>query len=243
MAEASGASRAEVMAVAIARRLRDGETIAVGSVSPIPASACLLAKRSHAPSARLILLGSRAHFPFNGGVQEFYNFAVRGRLDVFFASGAQIDQHGNFNLSVIGDYEKPTVRLPGGRANGILAFVAKRLILFRTEHSRRVFVPKVDFVTAPGTAPEGVYRLGGLHAVVTDLCVFEFDRGRGRLELGSVHPGVSLADVEAKTAFPLHAPIPVPETATPTDAELTLLRGAVREELQTFYPEFVKQQS
>ena len=141
MGEAAGASRAEVMAVAIARRLRDGETIAVGSVSPIPASACLLAKRLHAPSARLILLGSRAHFPFNGGVQEFYNFAVRGRLDVFFASGAQIDQYGNFNLSVIGDYDKPKVRLPGGRANGILAFVAKRLILFRTEHSRRVFVP------------------------------------------------------------------------------------------------------
>ena len=237
------ASRAEVMAVAIARRLRDGETIAVGSVSPIPASACLLAKRSHAPSARLILLGSRAHFPFNGGVQEFYNFAVRGRLDVFFASGAQIDQHGNFNLSVIGEYDKPKVRLPGGRANGILAFVARRLILFRTEHSRRVFVPKVDFVTAPGTSPEGVYRLGGLHAVVTDLCVFEFDRGRGRLELGSVHPGVSLADVEAKTGFPLHAPTPVPATAIPTDTELALLRGPVREELQVFYPEFVKQQS
>jgi len=74
-------TRAEVMAVAIARRLRDGETIAVGSVSPIPAGACLLAKRLHAPGARLILLGSRAHFPFNGGVQEFYNYAVRGRLE------------------------------------------------------------------------------------------------------------------------------------------------------------------
>jgi glutaconate CoA-transferase subunit B len=231
------------MAVAIARRLRDGETIAVGSVSPIPASACLLAKRSHAPSARLILLGSRAHFPFNGGVQEFYNFAVRGRLDVFFASGAQIDQHGNFNLSVIGDYDRPTVRLPGGRANGILAFVAKRLILFRTEHSRRVFVPKVDFITAPGTPPEGAYRLGGLHAVVTDLCVFEFPRERGRLELGSVHPGVSVADVQAKTGFPIHAPSPPPETALPTAEELDLLRGVVREELGAFYPEFVKQQS
>jgi glutaconate CoA-transferase subunit B len=229
--------------VAIARRLRDGETIAVGSVSPIPASACLLAKRRHAPAARLILLGSRAHFPFNGGVQEFYNFAVRGRLDVFFASGAQIDQHGNFNLSVIGDYDRPTVRLPGGRANGILAFVAKRLILFRTEHSRRVFVPKVDFITAPGTPPEGAYRLGGLHAVVTDLCVFEFPRERGRLELGSVHPGVSVADVQAKTGFPIHAPSPPPETALPTAEELDLLRGVVREELGAFYPEFVKQQS
>ena len=243
MGESPGASRAEVMAVAIARRLRDGETIAVGSVSPIPASACLLAKRSHAPSARLILLGSRAHFPFNGGVQEFYNFAVRGRLDVFFASGAQIDQHGNFNLSVIGEYEHPTVRLPGGRANGILAFVAKRLILFRTEHSRRVFVPKVDFVTAPGVPPEGAYRLGGLHAVVTDLCVFEFPRERGRLELASVHPGVTLAEVEAKTGFALHAPSPAPETAGPTEDELALLRGPVRDELGVFYPEFVKQQS
>ena len=231
------------MAVAIARRLRDGETIAVGSVSPIPASACLLAKRLHAPSARLILLGSRAHFPFNGGVQEFYNFAVRGRLDVFFASGAQIDQHGNFNLSVIGEYEHPKVRLPGGRANGILAFVARRLILFRTEHSRRVFVPKVDFVTAPGTPPKGAYRLGGLHAVVTDLCVFEFPRERGRLELSSVHPGVTVGDVEAKTGFPIHASSPVRETAVPSGEELELLRGPVSEELGAFYPEFVKQQS
>jgi glutaconate CoA-transferase, subunit B len=79
--------------------------------------------------------------------------------------------------------------------------------------------------------------------VVTDLCVFEFDRDRGRLELGTVHPGVSVADVEAKTGFPLHAPSPVPETALPTAEELDLLRGAVREELGAFYPEFVKQQS
>ena len=107
---------AEIMAVAIARLLRDGETIAVGSVSPIPASACLLAQQRQAPHARLILLGSAEHFPFDGGMQEFYNFAVRGRLDVFFASGAQIDERGNFNLSVIGDAQRPTVRLPGGRA-------------------------------------------------------------------------------------------------------------------------------
>ena len=115
----------ELMAVTIARRLRDRETIAVGAVSPIPASACLLATETHAPRARLILLGSRQHFPFNGGMQELYNFAMRGKLDVFFGSGAQIDQHGNFNLNVIGDPARPTVRLPGGRAQGILPFVVK----------------------------------------------------------------------------------------------------------------------
>ena len=106
-----------------------------------------------------------------------------------------------------------------------------------------MFVPKVDFVTAPGVPPDGAYRLGGLHAVVTDLCVFDFPRERGRLELTSVHPGVTLAEVEAKTGFPVHAPSPVAETAGPTDEELALLRGPVREELGAFYPEFVKQQS
>jgi glutaconate CoA-transferase subunit B len=237
------ATTAEVMAVAIARRLRDGETIAVGSVSPIPASACLLAKRRHAPRARLILLGSRDHFPFEGGLQEFYNFAVRGKLDVFFASGAQIDQHGNVNLSVIGDYDRPRVRLPGGRANGILYFVARRVILFRTEHSRRVFVPRVDFVTAPGSTPESVYRLGGLSAVVTDLAVLDFPPARRRLELASLHPGVTLEEVEARTGFPLHAPDPVPRTPVPTPEELALLRTSVREELATVYPQFVEQQA
>jgi glutaconate CoA-transferase, subunit B len=239
----AGHTPAELMAVAIARRLRDGETIAVGSVSPIPASACLLAKKLHAPHARLILLGSGDHFPFNGGVQEFYNFAVRGKLDVFFASGAQIDQHGNFNLNVIGDYARPTVRLPGGRANGVLYFVAKRVILFRTEHSRRVFVPQVDFVTAPGSTPANVYRLGGLSDVITDLATLAFHPERRRLELATVHPGIALEEVEARTGFPLHPPTPLPTTPAPSAEELALLRTTVRDELEMFYPEFVRQQS
>jgi glutaconate CoA-transferase, subunit B len=233
----------ELMAVAIARRLGDGETIAVGSVSPIPASACLLAKRLHAPRARLILLGSDDHFPFNGGVQEFYNFAMRGNLDVFFASGAQIDQHGNFNLNVIGDYAHPTVRLPGGRANGVLYFVARRVILFRTEHSRRVFVPQVDFVTAPGSTPANVYRLGGLSDVITDLATLAFHPQRRRLELDTVHPGITLEAVQARTGFPLHASGPMAVTPSPTDQELALLRTVVRDELVRFYPEFVRQQA
>jgi glutaconate CoA-transferase subunit B len=233
---------AELMAIAFARRLNDGETIAVGAVSPIPASACLLARATHAPNARLILLGNADRFPFNGGMQEFYNFALRGKIDVFFGSGAQIDQHGNFNLNVIGDYARPTVRLPGGRAQGALPFVVKRFYLFRTDHSRRVFVPRVDFITAPGTSPPEVYRPGGLAAVVTDLCVLELSKARRRLELASLHPGVSLDDVQGKTGFPLHVPTPVPTTPAPTEHELELLRGPILEELEAFYPEFVRAQ-
>ncbi len=232
----------EVMAVAIARRLRDGETIAVGSVSPIPALACLLARATHAPGARLILLGDPERFPFEGGMQEFYNFALRGRIDVFFGSGAQIDEHGNFNLSAIGDYARPAVRLPGGRAQGALPFVVRRFYLFRTEHSRRVFVPRVDFVTAPGTPPPHVYHRGGLAAVFTDLCVFDFTAERGRLELASLHPGVTLAEVQAKTGFPVHAPASIPSSPAPTRAELALLRGGLRDELAGFYPEYVRAQ-
>lgn len=239
----AGVTIAEQMAVAIAREMRDGETVAVGAVSPIPASGCLLARRMHAPRMRLLMVGSGEHFPFNGGMQEFYNFAMRGRLDVFFASGAQIDQHGNFNLSLIGDWAKPTVRLPGGRANGVLPFVARRVILFRTDHGRRVFVPRVDFVTAPGLAPEGVYRLGGLHQVVTDLCVFAFDAGARRLRVASVHPGVTLDEVAARTGFPLDAPSPAPVTPPPTSEELALLRTVVRDELAEVYPQFVGRQA
>lgn len=243
-ATAAGAvTAAEAMAVAIAGRLHDGETIAVGSVSPIPALACLLARATHAPEARLILLGDPERFPFNGGMQEFYNFALRGKLDVFFGSGAQIDEHGNFNLSVIGDYAKPKARLPGGRAQGVLPFVVKRFYLFRTGHSRRVFVPQVDFVTAPGMPPAHVYHLGGLAAVFTDLCVLELSRERGRLELASLHPGVTLDEVRAKTGFPLHAPSPVPSSPVPTARELELLRGTIREELERFYPEYVRLQT
>lgn len=236
------ASAAEVMAVTIARRLVDGETVAVGSVSPIPASACLLARATHAPSGRLILLGNADRFPFNGGMQEFYNFAMRGKIDVFFGSGAQIDEHGNFNLSVVGEYAKPKVRLPGGRAQGALPFVVRRFFLFHTDHSRRVFVPRVDFITAPGTSPSNVYRLGGLAAVITDLCAFDFSRERGRLELASLHPGVTLEDVQARTGFPLHASPAVAPSPSPTPHELELLRGSVREELENFYPEYVRAQ-
>jgi glutaconate CoA-transferase subunit B len=215
--------------------------VAVGSVSPIPASACLLARRTHAPAARLILLGNPERFPFDGGMQEFYNFALRGRIDVFFASGAQIDQHGNFNLSAIGDPTHPRVRLPGGRAQGVLPFVVRRLIVFRTDHSRRVFVPRVDFVTSPGSTPRGVYRLGGLTSVITDLATLAFHPERRRLELASLHPGVPLEVVEERTGFPLHPPHPVPTTPPPSAEELALLRGPVREELAAYYPEFVRE--
>ena len=112
----------------------------------------------------------------------------------------------------------PTRRRPcGGPAPGAayLYFLVPRVILFREEHSRRVLVPRVDFVSAPGTSAEDVHRPGGPHALVTGLCAFSFDRARRRFRLTSVHPGHSVDEVRANTGFAFDAPDDVPQTPSP----------------------------
>lgn len=230
----------ELMAAVIAREVRDRETAAVGVNSPIPAAACLLAKESHAPHATLFIWGSQEHFPFPQS-KEFFYLAQRGELDLFFLSGGQIDQAGNINLHVIGDYAAPRVRFPGGMGSAMLYFMAKRVILFRSEHSRRVLVPRVDFVTSPGSSAPCVQRLGGPEKLVTPLAVLNFNKREGCFELESVHPGVTLAQVQENTGFTLKAPQPVPVTPPPTPEELGLLRTAVREKLARIYPVFARQ--
>jgi glutaconate CoA-transferase subunit B len=227
-----------MMAVAIAREVRDGERVATGANSPIPASGCLLAQHLHAPATRVIILGSNTHYPFTSG-KEFFDFAQRGLLDLFFLGGIQIDGSANINLHVLGDYYRPERRFPGAFGSGVLYYVAKRVILFRAEHSRRVFVPRVDFITASGHTPDYPQRSGGPSKVVTPLAVLDFNSSRGRLELESIHPGFSLVEVQERTGFDLHAPTPVPSTAPPSAEELRLLRGPVREVLRGVYPAFV----
>ena len=98
-------------------------------------------------------------------------------------------------------------------------FVVPRVILFRLEHSRRTLVRRVDFISAPGTSPENVYRPGGPIALVTPLCLFAFDGERRRFRLESVHPGHDVDEVAANTGFEFDAPAQVPTTAPPTTSE------------------------
>lgn len=234
------------MITAIAAMLEGLGHVAVGARSPIPGSAAHLAsaravRAGGAARLRVSILGSRKHSSFTDGARELFDCAGQGRIDAFFLSGGQIDGQANINLVGIGDiasYPRAEARFPGSFGSAYLYFVVPRVILFHTEHSPRVLVPKVDFISAPGVSPPEVYRPGGPHALVTSLCVFRFDRTRARFTLASTHPGVSAADVRAATGFDYDEPAVVPTTPAPDAESLALLRGEVAHTIADTYPAF-----
>src|SRR5262249_32085893 len=116
--------------------------------------------------------------------------------------------------------------------------VVPRVILFRTEHSRRTLVDRVDFISAPGTSPANVYRTGGPVALITNRCLFAFDRARKGFSLTSVHPGHTVEEVIENTGFAFARPADVPLTPPPSAQTLHLMRGAVARELAEVYPQF-----
>ena len=203
-------SPADIMVCVMARLIHDKETVFHGVSSHMPLVAVLLAKQLHAPDAvhlnipggvnpqdlkiqdcssacGALCVGCESIFP----LQDVFDFSMRGRLDVAFLSGIQFDVHGNVNASVIGNYDKPKVRMPGGAGSAVLIPTAKRALLWRTKHDVRTFVEKVDFITTRGN----------IDRIVTPFCVFQFDRDRLKLE--SVHPFVTFETVQENTGFEL----------------------------------------
>src|SRR6188768_1624622 len=177
----------ELLADVIARLIGDVRHVAVGNASPIPATAALLARERGKGRPYVSLLQSRKHNFFTDGGRELFDCAGQGRIDAFFLSGGQIDGQGNVNLVAVGDYAEPKVRFPGSFGSAYLYYVVPRVILFRLEHSRRTLVPRVDFISAPGTSAANVHRTGGPIALVTNRCVFSFDKAKQRFRLDSVH--------------------------------------------------------
>ena len=232
------ATREEFLACVLARMIAGLANVAVGVDSPIPATAALAVQAESGGRTRASILGSRRHDPLSDGGSELHDRAAQGRIDAFFLGGGQIDGMGNINLVGAGPYRAPETRFPGSYGSAFLYFLIPRVILFRGEHSRRVLVEAVDFISAPGASPPEVHRTGGPHALVTGLCVFVFDRGRARFRLQSLHPGVGLADVKDKTGFGFDAPAEIPHTPPPEPARLALIRGPVRDQLAEVYPEF-----
>jgi glutaconate CoA-transferase subunit B len=235
-------STPEIMIGAIASMLEGLRHVAVGASSPIPGSAALLARALSGGRMRVSLLGSEQHNPFTDGGKELFDCAAQGRIDAFFLSGGQIDGRGNINLVGLGEHSRPKVRFPGSFGSAYLYHIIPRVILFREEHSPRTLVEKVDFVSAAGSSPEGEFRPGGPHALVTGLCLFDYDKARGGFRLASTHPGVTAADVRAATGFEFEQPAQVPVTPPPTAETLVLLRSRVASEVAETYPGFAKAQ-
>jgi glutaconate CoA-transferase, subunit B len=229
----------ELLADVIARLIGDVRHVAVGNASPIPATAALLARERGGGRPYVSLLQSRKHNFFTDGARELFDCAGQGRIDVFFLSGGQIDGQGNVNLVSTGDYEHPKVRFPGSFGSAYLYYVVPKVILFRTEHSRRTLVPKVDFISAPGASETNVYRPGGPIALVTNRCLFNFVNGH--FVLASVHPGHMVEEVVANTGFDFEVPANVPQTQAPSSETLKLMREVVAPQLAEIYPQFAAQ--
>jgi len=228
----------ELLADVVAGLIGDARHVAIGASSPIPAAAALLARERGGGRPYVSLLGSRRQSFFTDGGRELFDCAGQGRIDVFFLSGGQIDGEGNINLVNIGDYARPKVRFPGSFGSAYLYYVVPKVILFRLEHSRRTLVDKVDFISAPGTSADNVYRPGGPIALITNRCLFTFDRKRRRFAIASVHPGHTVAEVVENTGFDFDRPREVPVTPAPSPETLRILRSAVAPQLVEVYPQF-----
>ncbi len=241
-------TREELMAVAASKEIHDGEVAIIGTGLPMIAS--YLAKRTHAPTVTLFFeSGIIDAFPreLATGVGDFrlmsncikaaglyyaLSLLQGGRVDLGFLGAAEIDGYGNINSTVIGDYIKPKVRLPGSGGANDIASLAKRVVIIAA-HTKRKFSEKCQYITTPGylDGPGGRERAGlrgkGPVRVVTNLAVMGFDGETKRMKVESLHPGVSLDDVRENTGFDLLVAEPVAETPAPTPEQLRLLREEI----------------
>jgi glutaconate CoA-transferase subunit B len=229
----------EILIDAIADLLTGLSHVTVGASSPIPAAAAFLTNHRSPKQARVSVLGSEKNF-FNDGAGELFDLAGQGRIDAFFLSGGQIDGGANINLVAVGNYTRPKARFPGSFGSGHMYYIVPRVILFRWEHTPRTLVETVDFISAAGSSPANIYRPGGPHALITNLCLFDFCKSRARFRLKSVHPGHTVEEVRDQTGFDFDMPsgavtlTPIPDTAT-----LEMIRGPVAQRLAEVYPAFV----
>jgi glutaconate CoA-transferase subunit B len=238
----------EMMAIAAGRLVEDGALIFAGT--GLSMLAAVVAKRIHAPSATIffetggidpaleelpLAVGDprvMSGASLNSGLIEAFSFLAHRRLNTLALLGAaQIDRHGNLNSTAIGDYRRPTCRLPGSGGACDAASLAAAVIVFM-QHEKRRFVSRLDYLTSPGWLTGGNSRAragyvrGGPRAVVTDLGVLRFDATSREMYLAETYPGITPEQVVENTGFPLD--ISRARTAVPpTDRELSILRREV----------------
>lgn len=243
-------NKMELMIVAASRLIEDGKLVTVGTGAPCAAT--MLAQKRQAPNLVMFFeAGGVAPLlptmPVSVGDSRTYYKGLmattmcdvmetcqRGLMDYAFLGGAQIDPYGNLNSTIIGGtHGQPKVRLPGSGGACDLASFCWRIITI-TNHDKRRFVPKLDFLTTPGylTGPgareaAGLLPGAGPYRVVTDLAVLGYHEQTKRMEVISLHPGVTLEQVRANTGFELGVREPLEETPPPTAEELAILRDQI----------------
>lgn len=237
---------AEMMTVAAARALKNSDVTFVGIGAPSAASN--LARLTHAPDITLIyesgtLATKPSVLPLSIGdgelcdtalttvsVPEMFRYWLQGgRITVGFLGGAQIDKYANLNTTVVGPYDKPKVRLPGGGGAPEIATSCGEIFIIMSQ-SKRGFVEKLDFVTSLGHGEGGDHRerLGvktkGPTKLITDLCIMEPDPKTREMTVVSIHPGVTREQIQENTGWSVKFADQVSETPAPTESELKVLR-------------------
>lgn len=240
-----GYTPAELMVAAAAREIQDGEVVFVGM--RLPLLAFCLARSTHAPtavglfengvvrdSAALAFLVTMSDGPNVTGavwctdMREVMGLMQSGRVTLGFIGGAQVDRFGNLNTTSVGPPSGP-VRLPGSGGAADIASLARRHVVIMA-HERRRFVERVDHVTSPGHGEGGDWRArtglpgGGPSAVITTLGLFRFDAATREMVLATVHPGVTVDEVQAQTGWSLRHADPLIETRPPSADELAMIR-------------------
>ena len=244
-----GYTENELLVSVASKLLEDNTTALIGTGLPMLAG--MLAQKTHAPGLLLIFEagGIGAQIPTLpisvGDSRTFYkaiaassmhdvmSFAQAGYVDFGFLGAAQLDKHGNINTTVIGDHDHPKARLPGsGGANDVGSFARRTIIIIRQDKKR--LVEKCDFVTTPGYLDgEGARERAGLpknsgpYRVITQLGVFDFGGKNKTMRLIAMHPGVTVADVEAATSFEIEVAPKLETTTPPTAKEIEILHREI----------------
>jgi glutaconate CoA-transferase subunit B len=237
----------EMMTIAAARALRNEDVCFVGI--GMPSAAANLARLTHAPGITLIYeSGTIATkpdvLPLSIGdselcetalttvsVPEMFRYWLQGgRITVGFLGGAQIDKFANLNTTVVGPYDKPKVRLPGGGGAPEIATSCGQIFIIMAQ-GKRSFVDKLDFITSLGHGEGNDHRarLGlttkGPTKLVTDLCIFEPDPASKEMTVVSIHPNVTREKIQENTGWPVRFAAKLAATPPPTPQELETLRA------------------
>jgi len=255
-ADQAAASAKEIMAAVIAHDIRDEEWVEVGANLPVPRAGALLAHLTHGPNLTVMIAMTKAYLRDEPVLEEFeYITDVRAmrwaeayyrhdqllsaqrrrRQGVFYCGGIEIDRFGNSNLIGVGeDYRRLAFRGPGPIGTTNATVQSGRWHLVTTAHNPRVLVDRVSFISAVGYGRgEPGYReaIGlqnpGPTYIITPLCVFDFDPDTNSARLASVHDGVTVDEVVARTGFEIVIPDSVPTTVGPTPGELKILRTRI----------------